>query len=448
MKIFKYTNILLISTILISVTFCGCKKTEKKTRQSNVAKKKIISEPSGAKIFHNGSEIGTTPTVLTASPQAYTVKLVKHGYKTRFASFTIQKGKNTPSIFKLEPASSSVLIESTPSNAAVIRDGKNIGETPIVISDLAFGNYSLTLKKSGHSTKDISFTVDSERPQKITANLLSNIGSVSITSYPRGAKIYHNGKMLGITPFNGEFPDGTHTFELKMDNYAPVSADITINKGKKSSLHRILNLLPGSFYITSNPSKARVSLNGKYIGVTPLTIKDIASSVDYKITVSKSGYATVINKRKTSPGRREPVHFDLKRNRGDLELVINPPGVTVYIDNIKKGVTQPSESAKISKVLLIKDLTPGEHILRYAHSRAKPESKSRKINIVAGEVTRPGPMHLWIPNAEIVYTDDSTEAVIILSQNAQGVFVEPHNGIRYTILRKNIKKINYLNEKE
>ena len=184
MKIFKYTNILLISTILISVTFCGCKKTEKKTRQSNVAKKKIISEPSGAKIFHNGSEIGTTPTVLTASPQAYTVKLVKHGYKTRFASFTIQKGKNTPSIFKLEPASSSVLIESTPSNAAVIRDGKNIGETPIVISDLAFGNYSLTLKKSGHSTKDISFTVDSERPQKITANLLSNIGSVSITSYP------------------------------------------------------------------------------------------------------------------------------------------------------------------------------------------------------------------------------------------------------------------------
>ena len=361
---------------------------------------------------------------------------------------TVKKGQNTPSTFKLEPASSSVLLESVPGQAAVIRDGNRIGETPLVISDLAYGSYTVRLEKTGHSAKDVKFSVNSERPQKIKTTLISNIGSIHITSNPKGAQIYHNGKNIGTTPFTGEFPDGKQTFTLRRSNYTPVTATVNILKNKRNSLHRELNLLPGSFYITSTPSKARVVFNGKYMGVTPLQLPDVQSNLTHRIKVSLNGYASQSIHRKTSPGRREPIHFNLKRSLGDLELVINPPGVTVYVDDIKYGVTKKADSEKISKVMSIKNLTPGEHVIRYAHSRARPASKSRKIKIVAGEVTRPEPMSLWIPNAEIIYTDDSTEAVIILSKNNQGVFVEPYNGIRYTILHKNIKKINYLNEKE
>lgn len=447
MQPIKFINTV-IAAALFCCTVCGCKQEKKAKTSAGPAKKKIITVPAGAAIFYNGKEIGQTPYVLKAKPKSYTIRLIKHGYKPRFAYFTVKKGKNSPETFKLEPASSSVLIDSVPQKAYVIRDGKNLGETPIVLSDLAFGSYAVKLQKSGYSSKDVFFKVDSERPSKITTALESNIGSIYIGSNPRGARIYHNNKNIGITPFNGEFPDGTHEFTLRYNNYATVTAKVTIQKGKRISLHRNLNLLPGSFYITSTPSKARVTFNGKYMGMTPISLRDIQSNVNHNISVTYSGFSTQTLSRKTSPGRQEPIHFNLKRNRGDLELVVNPPGVTVYIDNIKRGVSQKSESEKMAKVMVIKNLTPGEHTLRYAHRRARPASKSRKIKIVAGEVTRLEPLSLWIPNAEIIYTDDSVEPVIILSRNKDGVFVEPYNGIRYTVLFSNIKKINYFKNKE
>lgn len=445
MKLRKFINILLF-VLLISGVTCGCKQKKKPSAASASVKKKIITQPEGATVFYNGRELGKTPHILTARPGAYTIKLVKKGYKTRFARFSVKKTGNVPDTFKLEPASSSIMISSNPAQASVIRDNKRIGETPMVISDLAFGKYSIRLEKSGYASKDLSFNIDSERPKKISTDLDSNIGSISITTNPKGARIYMNGKNIGITPFNGEFADGTHTFTLRYNNYADITAAVTIQKGKKISIHRNLNLLPGSFNITSEPSKAQVYVNNKYMGTTPLVLKDIPSNVNHKITVRRKGFASQTANHRTSPGKQEPINFNLKRSLGDLELVINPPGVTVYIDNIKYGVTKKSDTSKTSQVMLIKNLSPGEHTIRYTHRRAKPSSKSRKVKIVAGEVTRPAPMSLWIPNAEIIYNDDSTEDVIILSQNADGIFVEPNNNIRYTILRSNIKKINYLKD--
>lgn len=447
MKAIKHINALLIAALLCA-GICGCKQDTKTTKKITTAKKKIISVPSGAKIFYNGEEIGTTPYILTAKPNSYTVKLVKNGYKTRFANFTVKKGKNSPETFNLAPASSSVLIETVPSKVSIIRDNKRIGETPMVLNDLAFGTYNIRLERSGYSPQDVSFTINSVRPQKITTKLASNIGTVQITSYPSRARIYHNNKYIGMTPLNAEFHDGKHTFVLKLNSYAEVSADIVIQKGTKRKLHRNLTLLPGSFYITSSPSKARVTFDNKYMGMTPLLIKDASSNIDHKISVSGGGYYPQTITRKTSPGKREPVHFVLKRNRGDLELVINPPGVTVYIDNIKRGITQKSDSNKMSNVMLIKNLTPGEHTVRFAHRRARPSSKSFKVEIIPGETTRPKPMSLWIPNAEITFNNDSTEVVIILSESKDTIYVEPYDGIRYTVLKKDVKKINHFKDNE
>ena len=98
--------------------------------------------------------------------------------------------------------------------------------------------------------------------------------------------------------------------------------------------------------------------------------------------------------------------------------------------------------------MTIRNLKPGNHTIRYTHRRAIPSSKTKRIEIIAGETARPDPLFLWVPNAEIVYNDDSKETVIIISEDGRGIYVEPSNGIRYTVLRSKIRKINYFKDKE
>ena len=98
--------------------------------------------------------------------------------------------------------------------------------------------------------------------------------------------------------------------------------------------------------------------------------------------------------------------------------------------------------------MVVKNLSPGTHTIRYTHRRAIPTSKTIKVKITAGETTRIDSLSLWVPNAELIYNDDSRETVIILSEDGKGVYVEPQNGIRYTVLRSKLKKINYFKDKE
>ncbi|MBR1966587.1 MAG: hypothetical protein IKA22_08255, partial [Lentisphaeria bacterium] len=105
-------------------------------------------------------------------------------------------------------------------------------------------------------------------------------------------------------------------------------------------------------------------------------------------------------------------------------------------------------SSKQSKLISIKNLKPGTQTIRIAHRRGIPNSKTKKVTVLAGETVRPEAMTLWIPTAEIVYKDESTEQVIILSEKGESIFVEPPNHIRYSIMRNKIKKINYFNDSE
>lgn len=445
MRFFIYLNKIFLAVLLL--TAVGCKKNNNPTSAPK-GNKSIHSDPEGATIIYNGKELGKTPYTITAKPKSYIIKLSKTGYRTRYASFTVVNGKNKASKFKLEPISNSVLIDSKPQKATVVFNGKRIAETPCVLPDMPFGTHSVRLESSGYASKDLTFNVTSERPLKVTAELESNIGQIFINSNPQGAKVIINGKNVGITPYRGDHPDGTYTITLQRSDYLELNTTIAIKKGKKISKNYKLHLRPGSFKIITDPAGAKVHFGGKYVGKTPVVIPEITANQEHQLTISLDGFAPISKKVKTSPGHQESLVFDMKRNSGDLELVINPPGVTVYIDGKKYAVTEKADTDRTSKIITIKNLLPGKHVVRYTHRRAVPTSRTKNIEIIAGEVTRPAPMKLWVPNAEITYIDDAKETVILLSEDSKGVFVEPQNGIRYTVLRSKIKKINYFKDKE
>ena len=446
MKSFKYIKYISLAVIL-SIFAAGCKDNAKK-KTDNRGTKLIQSDPAGASIIYNGRELGKTPYTVTAKPNFYVIKLVKDGFRTHYASFNIKSGKNSEEIYKLTPASASALIESKPTGAYVTYNGNRVGETPCVLPDLPFGSHNIRLEKSGHAPKDLTFDVKSERPLKISAALASNIGNITITSVPSGAKVLLNGEHIGITPLKREYPDGEYKLTLQRSNYLELNTTLAVRKGADVKRNYKLQLLPGSFKIITNPAGAKILFGGKFVGNSPVTITDQVANQNHTLIIQMDGFAAQTHKISTSPGKEETFTYNLKRNRGDLELVINPPGVTVFVDGEKYGVTEKADTDKTSKVMTIRNLKPGNHTIRYTHRRAIPSSKTKRIEIIAGETARPDPLFLWVPNAEIVYNDDSKETVIIISEDGRGIYVEPSNGIRYTVLRSKIRKINYFKDKE
>lgn len=444
MKTLKY---IISFAVVLSLINAGCKNATKKPTD-NRGTKLIQTSPEGASIIYNGNELGKTPYTVKAKPNFYVIKLTKHGFRPRYVSFNITSGKNTPEMYKLEPASASALVESNPTGAYVTFNGNRIGETPYVLPDLPFGNHNIHLEKSGYAPKDMTFTVNSDRPLKISTSLESNIGNIIITSEPSGAKVLLNGEQIGITPLKREYTDGEYKLTLQHANYLDLNTSIAIRKGANIKRNYKLNLLPGAFKIITEPAGAKVSLNGKFIGNSPVTITDQLANQEHQLLIQLAGFAPQKHKIRTTPGKEETFSYNLKRNRGDLEFIINPPGVTIYIDGEKYGVTEKADTSKTSKLISVKNMTPGTHTIRYTHRRAIPSSKTKRVEIIAGETTRIAPMNLWIPTAEIIYKDDSKESVIILSEDGRGVYVEPLNGIRYTVLRSKIQKINYFKDTE
>ena len=446
MKYFRHINFIFLITALC-IFACGCKKTAPK-EVDNKGKKLIQTTPAGASIIYKGKELGKTPYTIKAKPNFYVLKLTKQGYRPRYISFNIKKGENKSEKYPLEAATASALVESNPSGAYVTYKGQRIGETPCVLPDLSFGTHTIHLEKGGYGAKDLSFNVTSDRPLKISSSLESNIGTIIINTNPQGARVILDGKNIGITPFKGEYPDGEYKMTLQRSNYLDFTTTLAISKGKTVKRNYKLHQLPGSFKIITDPPGAKIYFGGKFVGNSPVTIKNQTANQDHPLIIQAPGFANQKHNIRTSPGREETFTYNLKRNRGDLELVINPPGVTVYVDNEKYGVTQKADTDKTSKVMVIKNLTPGTHTIRYTHRRANPTSKTIKVKITAGETTRFDPLSLWVPNAELIYKDDSRETVIILSEDSRGVYVEPQNGIRYTVLRSKLQKINYFKDKE
>lgn len=457
MYIFKHLNKIISAFMLIAVlTACSSEESDSKTKQKDSLRaqnrekgsKKILTEPAGASIIYKGKVLGKTPHTLKASVNHYTIKLEKEGYRSQFFSFDMEEDENTPATITLEKTKASVKLTSSPSEATVIYNNRPIGNTPYIMRDLEPGTYNVMLKKTGHDARNVTFKIENAIPKTINTKLERNFGKVRITSSPSGASVYLNGKKIGITPFTNEYEDGQYKFKLKSPNHTDADLVINIIKGKTVAKYHKFNLLSSSFVIRSGNIKAKVFWNGKYIGVTPVAIKDQPPNYTHSVRLEANGYATQTHKVKTTPGKTETLDYEMKRNRGDLELIINPAGVTVFLNGKRIGVTQMSENKRDSKVMKINNLPPGTYEVSYTHRRAQPNRGTKTVKIKAGETTRPEPMSLWIPNAEIFYTNGSSEYVIITGETATTIDIEPQSGIRYSFNKSKIKEIKRFDQKE
>jgi len=245
--------------------------TEKKTLKDTVLF--VSSNPGKAEVFLNGEHIGQTPLTFKTEPlENATVKVAKEGYEEYQEVTTIKKEERTRIHTVLKESAKKVLNE------------EHIMEPAL--------------------------SLQTEPAKSTEAELIKPI-VLFVSSNVEKAKVFLNGEYIGQTPltFKTE-PLENATVKVTKEGYEEYQEVITIKKEERTTVEAEL-IKPIVLFVSSNVEKAKVFLNGEYIGQTPLTFKTEPLE-NATVKVTKEGYEEYQEVTTIKKEERTPIYAVLK----------------------------------------------------------------------------------------------------------------------------------------
>ena len=199
--------------------------------------------------------------------------------------------------------------------------------------------------------------------------------AVSIASQPDGAAVYLNENYIGDTPINDHnLKMGSFSVRIQKRNYFSIDTVIATEKDQHKKLS--FELEPSaSVAIKVEPEDAQVAIDDKK--VEPFHLTDLKLSVgEHNIRITRDGYETINDPFRLEHGPNQAIKYALnlytnskskavpKHKRktkpkaiikvGALKIDSKPPGATIWIDRLKKGVTPKT----------LNDLRAGQHTIQ------------------------------------------------------------------------------------
>ena len=130
-----------------------------------------------------------------------------------------------------------LLVRSTPAGARVSIDGRDGGVTPAVVRDLARGSHSVRVTRDGYIAEERRIVIAPRREAvSITVPLSPAVatngrfvGDLTVQSRPTGAKVFLDGKLIGMTPLSiPAVRAGEHAVRLEYDGYRRWSSVVRV----------------------------------------------------------------------------------------------------------------------------------------------------------------------------------------------------------------------------
>ena len=266
----------------------------------------VDSSPSGAEIYFNGNYRGHAPlSIDSVWPGSYSIRCELNGYTPYPTTVTVYQGQQS-NVFcplsRLEKTGSLYII-SSPSNAEVTLDGVYRGQTPLTLNNVAATTHILQLDHAGYYDWKSNVEVPAGGTRTVSGTLnpipSSNIGWIYVSSSPGGATVTLDGNTKGQTPYSGSLkldsvPAGDHTVALSLSGYQSYSTTTRVLSNTVSEVSAILQpstpvSAKGGLSVSSVPAGANVFLDNNFIGISPLTLPDVAAG-SHVVTFKLEGY--------------------------------------------------------------------------------------------------------------------------------------------------------------
>jgi hypothetical protein len=211
---------------------------------------------------------------------------------------------------------------------------------------------------------------------------LPDTGSVIVTSEPAGAPVTIDGLARGVTPVTVAAPPGTRQV-LVGDSSNARLLTVQVARGSEAAVHLDLRAEPaaatplttGGLQISTEPSGARVFIDGEARGTAPMTAADLQPG---DRTIRVVGAGTAVTRTVTvQPG-----------TVSSLIIALTPGGASGWLSVSSRVATQISENgillgtSEMPRIML----PAGRHVLELANA-ALEYREQRTIQVAPGETT-------------------------------------------------------------
>lgn len=115
-------------------------------------------------------------------------------------------------------------------------------------------------------------------------------GELVVQSRPEGAQVKIDGEIKGKTPLTVRLDAGAHVMEVQSGKSEPRVIPLMITGGVQTSQYVELQnvAVTGTLEIKSEPAGARVTIDGRPRGTTPVTVRDLSPG-DHTVVLEAGG---------------------------------------------------------------------------------------------------------------------------------------------------------------
>ena len=283
--------------------------------QGRAASLNIRSFPSGATVFLDKQQVGTTPLVLPhVTPGTHAIQIRVSGWDVWNGTTTAVRGSTTQVIANMTHAAYSVIVTSTPPGAKVALDGATKGVTPLTLIGLKPRNYALVVSLKGYAA--ISRTVDLSDATQSTQDfsLVKAFGKLSIVSDPAGAQVIMDGKSRGVTPLKiDSLPVGDYALTLKLDGSTNITDTLSVKEGIVLAKQYKFDLELGKLSVSTDPAGASITIDGQVMSqIAPFTFSKLKEGT-HEVDLELPGYLPWSGEASVSKGQTSRLSIALTK---------------------------------------------------------------------------------------------------------------------------------------
>ncbi|HPE70441.1 MAG TPA: PEGA domain-containing protein, partial [Thermotogota bacterium] len=304
------------------------------------------SSPSGAQVWIDGKNVGTTPFSHTVYDGTFRVEMRKDRYESQTRSFEFDLwdlGDSKKTTFTLSPRPASLVLlpylgdkSVTLADVRVRVNGEEVTRSPLSLEP---GTYTLVAEKAEYISQTKVIELGPADNQAVEFRLKKPVVTVELKGYSNRS-VYINGGFVGSArPKQIEVEVGPAPIEVKYKGRVEKTIPLVLHEGYRYIVEtdRIvaqdalgnsyevdlqtgqMNVSPGTLQVTSSPDRATLFLDGESLfRYTPDTLELEPGS--YLLKMVKPGYQDFEQQVRVVSATVETVHHVFQQEVEDVRV--------------------------------------------------------------------------------------------------------------------------------